>query len=64
MTDEILEEVWKAKEEISLQYNGDFESYVVSIKEQASQIRGQLAGSSINPEQDTGGQRSNNKTEK
>jgi len=57
MKDEILEEVWTAKQEVSEQYKGDFKSFVESIKRQAMQIRERIEKFSVNPEQDAGGQR-------
>ena len=57
MKDEILEEVWKSKREVSEQYKGDFKLFVESIKKQAQLIRERIDKLSENPEQDDGGQR-------
>jgi len=57
MKDEIIEEVWKSKQEVSEQYKGDFKVFVESIKKQATQMRKQIEKLSVNPKQNAGGQR-------
>jgi hypothetical protein len=39
MKDEIIEEVWKAKEEITSHANGDFRLLAAYIKAEAAKIR-------------------------
>ena len=40
MKDKILEEVWKAKENISKETPGDFKKLISSIKKEAKKIQG------------------------